>query len=280
MTHLIGAAGCNDRTGSVGRCRGLDDIRSLEVPTEWHHRDVDVSSLLMGAGLGIVASSIVAPFLAPWGRKAERAGETVAAEDPLDVLVDTDQAIIWAGAPPWVGFSYYFPGGLPDDDPPAVAFDWSRWAYKNGGVDVGLTMIQLTIQARQRAAVVLDSPIARVVERTTVAHGAVGTYGAGGADLHPRHFRVELDLFDPPSIEYRNEDYQSVSNPAFKLASGDVERFHIWAYATSNELVEWTLELPVIVNGKRRLVQVDGPTDTSFRTLGCEHGLTECMSYG
>lgn len=237
-------------------------------------------SMLVGAGVGILGSSVVSPFLAPWGRKAERAGEVVAAEDPLDVLVDTDQAIIWAGAPPWVGFSYYFPSGLPDDDPPPVGFDWSRWAYKNGGTDVGLSIVQLTLQAKQHATVVLDPPIVRVLGRSPIAHGAVGTYGAGGADLHPRHFKVELDIFDPPVIEYVNEDYQSVSNPAFTLVSGEVERFHIWAYATSETLVEWTLELPVIVNGKRRLVQVDGPTDTIFRTVGREHGLTESMSYG
>lgn len=236
--------------------------------------------MLVGAALGVVGSSIVAPFLAPWGRKAERAGQIVAAEQPLDVLVETDQAIVWAGAPPWVGFSYYFSNGLPDEAPPTVGFDWSRWAYKHGGIDVGITMVQLTIQARQRANVVLDAPVVRIVAREDVAGGTVGTYGAGGADLHPRHFRVDLDMFDPPSVEYLNEDYEPVRNPAFKLTEGEVERFQIWAYATGDLLIEWTLELPIIVNGSRQEIAVDGPTGLSFATVGREHGLTEALSYG
>ena len=236
--------------------------------------------MIAGALVGVVTGTLVSPFLSPWSRRAERAGEVVAGDDPVDVLVDTDQAVIWAGAPPWVGFSYYFEGGLPDEGPPEVGFDWSTWAYRHGGIDVNMTMLQVTIQAKLKATVVLDTPIVRVVERRTVSGGVIGTYGAGGADLTPRHFRVDLDLFDPPTVEYLNEDHKVVQSPAFKLASGDVERFHVWAYARGSELVEWTLELPVIINGKRSTLPVHGPTDVTFRTLGHESGVRERLSYG
>jgi hypothetical protein len=38
-------------------------------------------------------------------------------------------------------------------------------------------------------------------------------------------------MFDPPLVSYMNEDLHVVSNPDFTLAEGNVERFHIWAYA-------------------------------------------------
>ncbi len=241
---------------------------------------MDLPSLVTGAVVGAVGSGIVAPFLAPWGRKAGRAGQLISGENPVDVVIDTDQAVIWAGAPPWVGFSYYFPSGLPTGNPPETGFDWSEWAYKNRGIDVSITMFQLTVQARQNSTVVLDAPIVRILDRAPVDEGEVGTYGAGGADLNPRHFKVELDLFDPPVVEYLDEGFQTVRNPAFKLSAGDVERFQVWAYATGSDLIEWTLELPLIVNGKRHEIPISGPTDTSFRTLGRQHGLMEKVSYG
>lgn len=241
---------------------------------------MDWPSTLVGAVIGVVVGGLVNPFLAPWARRAERVGESVAGDDPVDVLVDTDQAVIWAGAPPWVGFSYYFAAGIPDNEPPETGFDWSRWAYKNGGVDVAITMLQVTLQAKLKSTVVLDAPIVRLVDRKRVEEGDIATYGAGGADLHPRHFEVDLDMFDPPVVSYMNEDVQVVPNPAFKLAAGDVERFHVWAYARGSDLVEWTLDLPVIVNGRRLVLPVQGPTDLGFRTLGSDSGVRERLRVG
>lgn len=241
---------------------------------------MDWVSVLSGAVVGGVVGVLLTPFLGPWARRAERAGRAVAAETPVDVLVDTDQAVIWAGSPPWVGFGYYFSGGLPSEDPPEVSFDWSQWAYKHGGVDVALTMLQVTIQAKLSATVVVDAPIVRVVDRRAVAGGAIATCPAGGADIVPRQFEVDLDMFDPPVVSYMNEDQQVVPNPSFKLASGDVERFHIWAYAKGTDLVEWTLELPMIVNGARVVHSIAGPTDLSFRTLGGQACVDELLRSG
>jgi hypothetical protein len=171
--------------------------------------------------------------------------------------------------------------GCPSSNQVLVVADLLAMGYRAPAVVDGVdTMVQITIQAGLKATVVLDSPIVRLTERNAVFGGVVGTYGAGGADLTPRHFRVVLDMFDPPTVEYRNEDYQVVASPAFTLAGGDVERFHVWAYAMGRDLVQWTLELPVIINGKRRTIPVLGTTDVSFRTLGHESGLEEMLSYG
>lgn len=235
--------------------------------------------MALGAVIVAAVTALVAPFLAPWRRKAERAGIVVAGEDPVDVLAETDPAIIWAGNPPWVGFRYYFADELPSNAPPAVGFDWSKWAYKHGGVDVALTIVQITIQARFEAAVVLDAPIIRVDGRSKIAGGVIAACPAGGADLTPRRFEVDLE-WNPPLVDYMDQDQKAVPNPAFKLGAGDVERFHIWVRAHSDDLVEWTLELPVIVNGKRVTLPINGPVDFSFRTAGSEVPASEWYRSG
>jgi len=231
----------------------------------------DVSEWLIGLGgavAGLVAGALVGPFLGPWARGAARAGRAIAGEQPVDLLVDTDQAIIWAGSPPWVGFGYYFPEGLPTQDPPTVGADWSSWAYKHRGMDAAMTMVQVTIQAKLDVSVVLDAPVVRVVGRMPIEGGVIATASAGGVDLSPRRFAVDLDNFDPPIVDFYDNDHPRRPIPAFKLTAGEVERFHVWAYARGSDLVEWTMEIPAIVNGVRRMLPIAGPNDLVFRTVG------------
>jgi hypothetical protein len=108
----------------------------------------------------------------------------------------------------------------------------------------------------------------------------IATCGAGGADLQPRHFEIDLDQFEPPVVSFVREGHEFSSNPAFSLASGEVERFRIWAYAKGQDLLTWTLEIPVIVNGKRLTLPVEGPTDLHFQTLGQASGVGEHLRSG
>ena len=223
---------------------------------------------LGGVVAGFAAGALLGPFLGPWARWSARAGRAVAGEQPVDLLVDTDQAIIWAGSPPWVGFGYYFSDGLPAQDPPTAGADWSSWAYKHHGIDAAMTMVQVTLQAKLDVSVVLDAPVVRVVGRVQVKDGVIATAPAGGADLSPRRFAVDLDTFDPPTVDFYDNDHQRRSFPAFKLTAGEVERFHVWAHARGTDLVEWTMEIPAIVNGVRQMLPIDGPTDLVFKTVG------------
>ena len=47
----------------------------------------------------------------------------------------------------------------PSEPPPEDGRDWSGWADRNGGVDLGLSMLRLTIVAKSDATVVLDTPM-------------------------------------------------------------------------------------------------------------------------
>lgn len=229
-----------------------------------------VGAGFVGLVLGAIATTFLGPLLEPWARLTRRIGRTIAREDPVDVLVDTDQALVWAGNPPWVGFMYFFADGLPAEDPPVAGFDWSEWAYRHGGVDVAMSMIQVTIQAKLDVSVVVDTPVARVLERREVPDGVTATYPAGGAELSPRRFSVDLDLFDPPTVDWADIESEPTTStrPAFKLTAGDVERFQIWIRLERAELVTISIDLPVIINGERKRIRLSGPHGEEFKIIG------------
>ena len=225
--------------------------------------------LLAGA-----AGTIALSLLGPVNRLAERVSLQMFRESPVDVLVDSDQAVIWSGAPPWVGASYFFEGDVPTSEPPAACFDWSKWVKVNGGYDSAETQLLVTIQARLDVSVVVDPPIVRVTDRRD-ASGVIATCPAGGASLTPRRFDVELDSFDVPTVAFHEEGLTDSHMAGFSLTKGGAERFHIWANASGAQRIEWTLQLPLIVNGRRWIKNLG-----SFVTVGREATGHELMRSG
>jgi hypothetical protein len=53
-----------------------------------------------------------------------------------------------------------------------------------------------------------------------------------------------------------------------------------WAYARQRHVIEWSLELPMIVNGKRLTMPIQGPTDLTFKTAGAEAPVRELLRSG
>src|SRR4051794_17555220 len=100
------------------------------VPSTSSPRRTIVDDLLKIA-VGFALGAFIAPFVKPWTRTLERLGRKLFAETPVTVHLETDQSVIWAGSPPWVGFRSYFPQGLPDEPEPDAAVDWHEWAMRN-----------------------------------------------------------------------------------------------------------------------------------------------------
>ena len=90
--------------------------------------------------------------------------------------VQSDQAVIWAGLPPWVSGRYFFDSALPGPRPPDACVDWTKWSKDNGGRPCGELELVLTIQAKLDVAVVVDTPVVRVVSRRDV-EGVAATCG-------------------------------------------------------------------------------------------------------
>ena len=195
------------------------------------------------------------PPIDPWSRRLQRLGRRAALERPVDVHVEWDQAAIWSGLPPWMPFSNYFEGELPGEVPPEVGRDWSAWAERNGGVDLGVSMLRLTIVAKAGATVVLDTPMVSHKVRPVPAGIGVLKPAQGGRN-RPTPLRDLARRWRASVVAFRDEGEPRPA-PSWLLNAGDVEQLHIWAHAHDDQLHEWTMELPLLVDGRRVRVPVD-----------------------
>lgn len=221
---------------------------------------------LWAAVAGFVAGAVLAPFVEPWTRRLQRLGRRVAGEPVLDVHVERDQAVIWAGWPPWLSFAYFFPGSLPDEPPPDSGFDWSAWADRHGGYDFMWTMLRVTLVPRSDVTVVVETPVVsqRIVE---VPPGVGALYPApGGADINPRRYQIDLDFGLRAYAQFQDES-QPAPAPSWSLGKGEAEQLTIWARARDDKMHEWVIDLPILVDGQRRMVRVDKDGDP-FVTVG------------
>lgn len=216
-----------------------------------------------GTLIGIVVTALVRPLT----ELVNRFSDLLWGSDPVYVHVERDQRLVWANTPPWLSFAYTFPHGLPTEAPPSVSFDAWEWAHRNGGVDMGLTMLQVTIQARSDVSVVIEDVLIRNKRTTATAVAGVLFAAAGGASLEPRRLDVDLDGFDPPIVDFRfRSDGEPGSVPALQLGAGQVERFHVWVKA-AHGWNEWHIHMPLLVNG-RRIDRFIGTAREPFVTVG------------
>lgn len=224
---------------------------------------------LWGALGGVVIGGVAGPLVEPWSRRLQRLGRRAALEKPVDVHVEWDQAVIWSGWPPWMSFSNYFASELPSEPPPEDGRDWSGWADRNGGVDLGLSMLRLTIVAKSDATVVLDTPMVSQKVRPVPPGVGVLKPAPGGPDVNPRRYEIKLDMGERPWVEFQDESSPRPA-PSWLLNKGDVEQLHIWARAEDDQLHEWVMELPLLVAGRRVRIPVDRG-GKPFVTVGQAH---------
>lgn len=170
----------------------------------------------------------------------------------------------WSGISPSSGLAFHrgcrsatsSPGGLPDEPPPTDGSEWSRWAYRAGGYDLQLTMLRVTIVARTETTVVIDTPI--ISQTATPPPQGVGVLrpAAGGAEIDPRRYHVQLEGGGKPMVILMDRESASVLPPSWRLGTADVEQFHIWATSNDDLMHTWTMQLPLLVDGRRILHDV------------------------
>jgi hypothetical protein len=221
--------------------------------------------------LGAIVGWAVNQFLPGLWRRISR-------QPLIHVYVETDPAIIWAGAPPWVGASYLVPDARGLGSPPSnFCPDWYTWLRERGAVAGGMTEAEITLTAGTDLTIAIDGIRAKVVRRGTPPSWVHLLCAVGGADITPRHIRIELDTFDPPTTSFIDEEGQPAKWPRLSLTKGELEKLHVMAEARAED-VEWTAELLTIVNGKRRNFTIDDK-GKPFRTCATE-GLPTYGWYG
>jgi hypothetical protein len=166
---------------------------------------------------------------------------------------------------------FFFPRSLgPYEGPPdRVGHSTWSWAHDAGGQDALRTALTVTLEATLDLSVVVDPPIVRQTVRAVPSHGEFWSRPPGGASISlgpARHFSVALDEADAPIARFVPGRSGDVQTPAFYLRQGEVERLEVVAVSYDG-WHEWTLELPLIVNGKRSVLRVDNGGEP-FVTVG------------
>ncbi len=144
------------------------------------------------------------------------------------------------------------------------------WAEANGAIDANQTTVQVVIEGRRTASVVLLGLSVDVVERRAPPAGTfVAPEGAGGIGV--RYFEVNLDETSPtvesgtlnePKPEERPIDFP------YKVSRTEPEVFIIYASTTTCDC-RWTAELSWVSGGKRGTTRIDDDS-RPFRTASAD----------
>lgn len=215
--------------------------------------------LIIGAIVGWAGNHFL-PLL--WRRLTGR--------EAVDIHVETDPGVFLAGQPNWDAFGYLVPTPLSDLGPPPsrTCREWHAWATKQRGIPAGWSRVRLTLSGHLDATVLVDQVRVHIRARRAQSDGLYVLCRTGGADAVPRGFWVDLDS-DPPSVFHVDPGGEPIHAPlAVSVAKGEVEIFEIEARATRG-VVEWTAELAIVVNGKRKILPIDN-SGAAFVTAGAE----------
>ncbi|MER6452877.1 helix-turn-helix domain-containing protein [Streptomyces sp900105245] len=208
----------------------------------------------------------------PSGRPEVKGGPSAGAKSGAPVptgvpLTWTADSQVWQGG---CGHDYVI-GKKPDQvPPPPVQQDAGAWAATQGAVHGRQTMVQISVQGKSSAAVVLTALRVRVVSRGTPLPGTAYAMEQGcGGDLTPREFSVNLDV-DRPIAHARPGNDTGRPIPAvrfpYRVSAEDPEVLLVTATTEAHDC-QWYLELDWSARGRTGTVRVDDH-GRPFRTSG------------
>jgi hypothetical protein len=108
--------------------------------------------------LGILIG-LAALFLEQIRSRVAVYGRASSSDVGVDVHIESDPEVIWAGLPNWIGFQFFFPEAVPSDAPPSDGKAWRRWALTRGGYDSRESVVRVTVVSRAPVTVVVETPI-------------------------------------------------------------------------------------------------------------------------
>ncbi|MFF4359194.1 helix-turn-helix domain-containing protein [Streptomyces sp. NPDC001604] len=145
--------------------------------------------------------------------------------------------------------------------PPPVPQDAAAWAATQGAVHGRQTMVQISVQGKSSAAVVLNALRVRVVSRGTPLRGTTYDMAQGcGGGLGPRYFDVNLDINRPIARAVSGADDRGDPAPAvqfpYRVSAQDPEVLLVTA-TTQTYDCSWYLELDWSSQGRTGTVRID-----------------------
>lgn len=153
---------------------------------------------------------------------------------------------------------------------PPVEQDARAWAAAQGAVHGQQTRVQISVQGRSSAAVVLEALHVRIVSRGNPAAGSAYAMGQGcGSDLTPRRFTVNLDVDRPVTRPKDGADGEHVVPAAhfpYRVSAEDPEVLLVDAMTRTHD-ARWYLELDWSSQGRTGTIRIDDH-GRPFRTTG------------
>ncbi|PIM70968.1 hypothetical protein CTU88_21005 [Streptomyces sp. JV178] len=147
--------------------------------------------------------------------------------------------------------------------PPPHPEDVAAWVDSQRAVHGGPTGVQITVQGRGSAAVVLDALHVRVVNRATPAadRGIVYSLSDGcGAGIVPRYFSVNLDAHQPLARSVPGDNGSGTKIPAINFPyQVSLQEPEVLVVSTLNQscTCDWYLELAWSSQGRTGTVRID-----------------------
>ncbi|MFJ6833672.1 helix-turn-helix domain-containing protein [Streptomyces sp. NPDC091209] len=154
--------------------------------------------------------------------------------------------------------------------PPPAPQDASPWARTQNAVHGGQTLVDISVQGRTDAAVVLEALRVRVVGRDAPVKGNVYSTGQGcGGGMAPRSFIVDLDKGRPIARSVPGSE-GATSTPAmrmpYRVSATDPEVLMVDARTVGCDC-RWYLELEWSSQGRTGTERIDDH-GVPFRTSG------------
>ncbi|WP_460068073.1 helix-turn-helix domain-containing protein [Streptomyces sp. YKOK-I1] len=147
--------------------------------------------------------------------------------------------------------------------PPPHPEDIAAWAASQQAVHGGPTDVQITVQGRGSAAVVLEALHVRVVNRVTPAAGRGMVYSLSpgcGAAVIPRFFSVNLDEDQPLARSVPGDNGVGTPIPAINFPYRvSLQEPEVLVVSTLNEscTCDWYLDLDWSSQGRTGTVRID-----------------------
>ena len=118
----------------------------------------ELISAIVGLLVGLVAG-FASAFLSPVQALIEVRGRRAFKVSPVDVNVEDDLSVIWAGFPDWESHRFFIPGQETSAPPSGTLGQWQTWVTEHRGFDLSTSTLRLTVVSRVPVTVVIGPPI-------------------------------------------------------------------------------------------------------------------------
>jgi hypothetical protein len=197
---------------------------------------------------GVLAVAVLTTIVG-WGATQAVSALQDSIRDPLSWTVETNPALIGAFA--GVPIDLTLPAGAqPPTGPGRGCSSFHPWARQQGGVDAGITRLQIVLEGKTSGQLLISDARAIVVGKQSATAGVnVSCPPAGEADLRA----LSIDLDSPNT----RAQYESSTNRkfGFTLGQGEIETFIVTATAKDAEYF-WFLEITIVDGGESQTIRV------------------------